>query len=261
MTWKQFTIKMISECISLKNFFLKPEEGFRILTYHSIGAPAYGDKLGIYSLSVERFMQHLDVLATMKTVALLPIVISQNKQSTAVTFDDGYADNLYVAAPLLVSRNIPFTVFTVASFIQKKQKGFLSPNELKELSKIPGAKIGSHGLTHCNLTLCSNQMLRSELKDSKHYIEDLIGMPVMEFSYPYGMLDMRVRDAVEEAGYLAAVCSRFDINRANQDVFMMNRCEIISSDGPRTFQQKLNGSWDWYRFRHESMLNIIKGYK
>ena len=247
MRWQQLVLKSISEGVSLARMPLPPKQGLRILTYHSIGSSSHGDLLGLNTVSVARFMQDLDIVATMRTVPLTPLVIPQTGLSIAITFDDGYADNLFVAAPLLVERNIPFTVFIATDFIQKREKGFLTPTELKQLSKVAGAKIGAHSRSHCNLTLCGNHELRAELEDSKHYLEDLISMPVTEFAYPYGLADMRVRDAVQRAGYEVGTCSRFDINRSDRNILMLNRCVILSSDIARNVRQKLIGNWDWYR--------------
>ena len=257
MSWKQLALRLVSESVSLTRRSLIPKQGLRILMYHSIGSCTHGDNLGLNTVSVARFIQDLDIIETMNSVALTPMLIPQAELSVAMTFDDGYADNLYVAAPLLAERNIPFTVFIATDFIKRRAKSFLTPDELKQLSMVPSATIGAHSHTHCNLTLCSDKELRIELEDSKHYIEDLIGMPVTEFAYPFGLADMRVRDAVQRAGYELGTCSRFDINRPDRDILMLNRCVILSSDTSRVFQQKLRGDWDWYRWRNVDPL-IIK---
>lgn len=248
MRWQQSVLGIISEGVSLCRLAPYERNGLRILTYHSIGSYTHGDSIGLSTVTVERFIQDLDIIKAFHPVALSPIQIPDTELRAVVTFDDGYADNLYVAAPLLVERNIPFTVFVATEFIQRREKGFLSPDELKQLSRVSGAKIGAHSHSHCNLTLCSDRALKSELADSKKYIEDLIGMPVTDFAYPYGIADMRVRDAVHHAGYEIATCSRFDINRRNRDCLMLNRTVVLSTDTARTFKLKLSGAWDWLRW-------------
>ena len=257
---KQSALKIVSECISLARLQLKEKPGLRIFTYHSIGSSAYGDCSGLNTVSIKSFIQHMDVVASIRSVPLNELVISQDELNISITFDDGYADNLYVAAPLLADRKIPYTVFVATGFIKNKTKGFLTSNELRQLSIAPGATIGAHGDKHINLTLCSKKTLKSEIEGSKKYLEDLLGRSVEEFAYPYGLADMRVRNAVLEAGYKVAACSRFDINKPNRDILMLNRCVVLSSDTMRSFQQKIFGDYDWYRWRYKDPLNI-KGVK
>lgn len=256
MRWQGLALQAISECVSFARMPFAARRGLRILTYHAVGSSAYGDYLGLNTISVERFHEHLDILANMPTAPLLPLAITRDQLKVAVTFDDGYADNLYVAAPLLVERNIPFTVFVTSDFIRGQVDGFLSPSDIIQLSRVPGATIGAHSRSHCNLTKCGKEELRAELEDSKHYLEDLIGMPVTSLAYPYGAADMRVRDAAQCAGYEIGASCRFDINRVQHDALMLNRCTILCNDSRRVIRQKLRGDWDWYRWRSVDPLTI-----
>ena len=242
-------MRIISEGMSLARLPFTAPPGLRILIYHSIGSPVYGDQLGLNTISELRFRQHIDIFADMLVKPLFPIEISREKLQISITFDDGYKDNLYVVAPILVKKKIPFTVFITSDFIRNKVNGFLLPEELRKLASIPGVTIGSHGRSHCHLTDCSEWELHREMSDSKHYLEDLIGQPVTSISYPYGDVDIRVRDATQEAGYEIGTCSRFDINRPGRDKLLLNRCVILCDDTPRLLHQKLRGDWDWFRWR------------
>lgn len=256
MRWQSLAVRAISGGVSLARMPFAARQGLRILTYHAVGSSAYGDHLGLNTISIEHFCEHIDALAGMLTVPLMPLDIPQDELHIAITFDDGYADNLHIAAPLLVERSIPFTVFVTSDFIRKQLGGFLSPRELRQLAQSPGATIGAHGRSHCNLTQCGKAELRAELEDSKHYLEDLIGMPVASLAYPYGATNMRVRDAAQGAGYELGTCSRFDINHTGRDILTLNRCAILCDDSLRIMRQKLRGDWDWYRWRSADPLSI-----
>ena len=256
MRWQSLVVQAISDGVSLARMPFAARQGLRILAYHTVGSSAYGDYLGLNTISIERFCEHVDILADMLTAPLMPLEIPQDELRIAITFDDGYADNLYVAAPLLAERKIPFTVFVTSNFVREQMDGFLSPSELKQLAQSPGATIGAHSRSHCNLTQCGKEELRAELEDSKHYLEDLIGLPVTSLAYPYGATNMRVRDAAQCAGYEIGTCSRFDINRVGRDALTLNRCVILCDDSPRVIRQKLQGDWDWYRLRSADPLCI-----
>ncbi|MBT5956285.1 MAG: hypothetical protein HOG97_05935, partial [Candidatus Marinimicrobia bacterium] len=107
MRWQQLALRLVSESVSLTRRPLTPKQGLRVLMYHSIGSCTHGDNLGLNTVSVARFIQDLDIIETINSVGLTQMLIPQTELSIAITFDDGYADNLYVAAPLLVERNIP----------------------------------------------------------------------------------------------------------------------------------------------------------
>ena len=96
------------------------------------------------------------------------------KLKIAITFDDGYKDNLYVAAPILAEYGSPFTVFITAKFVNKNSSVYLTPGEMRELSALPGVTIGSHGMTHRRLTGLNSGDLMSELSKSRSRIEDLV---------------------------------------------------------------------------------------
>lgn len=258
MRWQMIASRAISESLAFARTQSAPTPGLRILMYHAVGSPVRGDRLGIFTLSAERFSAHVNLLAAMRTVPLMPLSIPQDELQVAITFDDGYADNLRIAAPLLAAQGLPFTVFITTDFVREGVTGFLTPTELKELARISGVSIGAHGRSHRPFTACSDDALAAELAESKSYLEDLLSQPVTSLAYPHGAADRRVRDAAEAAGYKIAACSHFDINRPGRDAFMLNRCNVLGDDTPRVLHQKLQGDWDWYRWRSIDPLKVNK---
>jgi peptidoglycan/xylan/chitin deacetylase (PgdA/CDA1 family) len=251
LNWRRIIARGASEVSALAGMFSPPAEGFRILIYHAVGTKIREDRLGIYTISPELFAEHMAALAAYPGNQLTGILDGHAGQGlrTAVTFDDGYKDNLHVAAPILLKRGIPFTVFISTSFVQNRDANYLSPEEVKELARLPGVTIGAHGATHIPLTQCDDAALQGELKGSKHYLEDLLGKEVKTMSYPHGAVDRRVREGVAEAGYTVAACSRFDINRPGRDPLLLCRTDVLGMDTARVFRQKMHGDWDWYRRR------------
>ncbi len=248
MRWQSLVLKAIARGVSWSRYFSVSRPGLRILTYHTVGQRAYGDKLNLNSISLELFKSHIDVFKEYPCIPLHEMDSSGNTTKLAITFDDGYSDNLHVVAPLLIERNIPFTVFVTPRFIYEKNKYFLSVSELKELSLLPGVTIGAHGNTHCDLTKCDDERLFAELTYSRSYLEDLLGKAIFSMAYPYGAANKRVRAAVEECGYRFAACSYFDINHQNIDPLMINRSVVLNADSNITLREKIEGDWDWYKY-------------
>jgi peptidoglycan/xylan/chitin deacetylase (PgdA/CDA1 family) len=230
----------------------------------------------------------------------------------AVTFDDGYADNLYNAKPLLESFNIPASVFVSAGYMDSGQEFWwdalervllnpgtlptivhiigntinlrmemggaanyseheyefhrnwnvlekstpttrhhyykqlhslllplshqdrravivqlldssckqdkardshrpLTPSELKELAQGMLVEVGGHTVNHCLLSAISKDDQIAEINFGKTRLEEVLGVPVTHFSYPYGTTDSYTQETIEEvrrAGYLSA-CANF----------------------------------------------------
>jgi peptidoglycan/xylan/chitin deacetylase (PgdA/CDA1 family) len=133
----------------IKNRFVA---GGLILMYHRI-TDALPDPWGC-CVSPENFAEHLELLRKeYQPVALseFPGVISRSKfplsgrRPVAVTFDDGYADNLLTALPLLRKYNIPATIFITTENINRQQE-FWS-DEMERILLQPGRLSAKASLT------------------------------------------------------------------------------------------------------------------
>ena len=222
--------------------------------YHSIGTFISEDALGIYTIKTKQFLSQLHHLSDLGPGVVVPLQRAPSLDDSlhiAITFDDGYSDKLFTAAPLLAKSGFPFTVFICSGAVAERRNGFLRPEEVCELAELPGVQIGSHTVNHVRLTTCDDKELKYELKSSKSYLEDLIGRSVTCVSYPHGDVNHRVRNMASALGYTIGCTSRFDINLSGRDSLLLCRSEILASDELSTFQQKIRGDWDWRRWRQD----------
>jgi len=101
--------------------FFRDEARPVILMYHRVARPAH-DPWGL-SVSPERFAAQMAWLAARRDVLPMADFVERLQQGTlprraaAVTFDDGYVDNLRVAKPILAQLGVPATVFIATGFI------------------------------------------------------------------------------------------------------------------------------------------------
>tara|TARA_Y100000590_G_C15705691_1_gene1008506 strand:- start:592 stop:1254 length:663 start_codon:yes stop_codon:yes gene_type:complete len=216
--------------------------------YHSILNTNQTKLRDIWDLDVNYFNQHLKFLKEKENL-IKPEELIDNIPETGVliTFDDGRRDFFETAAPVLMEHEVPFSLFVITNFLGSKD--YISMNMLKELSNYKHASIGSHSMNHQRLTECSEEDLSEEIYGSKLFLEDILGKEIKMFSYPYGKFNTKVRDKVEEAGYKLGFTSIFDLNTASQDRLLLNRSEIWDTDDLNIFKQKLNGNWDWFKYR------------
>jgi peptidoglycan/xylan/chitin deacetylase (PgdA/CDA1 family) len=98
--------------------------GPTILMYHRIANPRV-DPWGL-AVHPDRFEQHLAVLRRARHPVPMSEFVSGLERGTlpekavAVTFDDGYVDNLREASPRLASARVPATLFLATGFVGQR---------------------------------------------------------------------------------------------------------------------------------------------
>lgn len=124
-----------------------------------------------------------------------------------LTFDDGLADSYEYALPLLERFGAKATFFPIAGAIGSRANNDVfgpqhhaSAEQLREIA-VRGHEIGSHTLSHADLTLLDMRELERELGESKKMLEDIVGREVVSLSFPYGSWNERVWRTARELGY------------------------------------------------------------
>ena len=97
-----------------------------ILMYHRIASPRV-DPWGL-AVHPDRFEQHLALLQRTRCPLPMSEFVSRLDRGTlpdnavAVTFDDGYVDNLHEACPRLASAGVPATLFLATGFVGQRHE-------------------------------------------------------------------------------------------------------------------------------------------
>jgi peptidoglycan/xylan/chitin deacetylase (PgdA/CDA1 family) len=183
-----------------------------ILTYHSIdpsGSPI--------SLAEPQFRGHVAMFGS-RQIEPVPLEwitkVKDERESAALTFDDGFANFAEAAWPLLKHHDVPVTLFVTTErrggdnrWGEREQKGIptlplLGWDAIARMVD-KGLLIGSHGRTHRRLTKLSDAELQEELAGSADEIERRLGVRPKTFCYPYGDVDERVARAAGEVYELA----------------------------------------------------------
>ncbi len=102
----------------------------------------------------------------------------------ALTFDDGYREHLTIAR-YLARRGIRATFFVITGLREYMGRELLGPSEIKEIASM-GHEIGSHTVTHIDMSRAPEDVIYRELVESKRYLSELLGDEVTSFAYPYG---------------------------------------------------------------------------
>jgi peptidoglycan/xylan/chitin deacetylase (PgdA/CDA1 family) len=208
-----------------------------ILMYHRILERGEVSATDPYSVSVDLLEAQLDWLASHSYVPVpldlaLQAPAPGDTRRFAVTFDDGYADCLELALPVLRSRGVPATVFVVSKAVGGHADWdggapILSQDGVRELQS-EGVFIGSHGRTHRRLVGLPRHELESEVWGSKGDLEDLLGTAVRHLAYPHHSFDGDVVEAVREGGYDGAAGG----HEGTHDRFNLHRIDAAKIGRP-----------------------------
>lgn len=199
------------------NWWRAKVDGIPVLMYHRVGEPPAGSGLRKLWVRTEDFRSQL---AHLLAAGYQPVFASQLADSESlpanpvvVTFDDGTADNIENAFPILEALGVKATIFLVPEWMGRRNgwedprleawQRTLSWDQARRLLASGLVEFGSHSMTHPDLRRLNDEDLAWELGESKRRIERELGRRAGAFAYPFGAgaFDPRVRAAVIAAGY------------------------------------------------------------
>lgn len=198
-----------------------------ILLYHHIAESASTNR---YYVSPEAFRQQMEALAKWGYTSITPTqlreVILQGGELPArpviITFDDGNLSVYQNAFPVMQEFGFIGAVYLVANYLNAVD--FLTSDQIIELMN-SGWEIGSHGASHIDLTK-NQDSIRVELIESRKKIEEIIGVPVTSFAYPFGSVNEFVLFKTQDYGYISGMGLGTSTIHTAADLFYLNRLEI-----------------------------------
>jgi peptidoglycan/xylan/chitin deacetylase (PgdA/CDA1 family) len=214
-----------------------------VLMYHSIEAYRSDPfQVTVHPRRFERQMRWLHRRG-LRGVAIRELRSAGTPGTVGLTFDDGYADFLTEALPVLRRYGFTATVYVLAGAFgghnawdqPGPRKALLSTDQVRVIADA-GLEIGSHGLAHRALPDTSDAMLTDEVAGSRAILSALLGGDIDGFCYPYGAVGPREVAAVRAAGYdyaCAVGASIVDRRYAIPRVFIGDR------DGPLRLSAKV----------------------
>lgn len=199
-----------------------------ILNYHLIDGKAYSFDAfgGIYAVTQSNFELQMRALFdyNIKVASLDKIIDNKVKEDfcIALTFDDGNPSDFDLVFPILKQYGYRATFFLS---IQNVENNGVTWDKYRQMV-IHGFSIGSHGMTHRDLTLLEPTELKTELELSKQTIENNINTSVRFFSLPFGMYNSKVLKQAQNLGYEAILTTQFNDVNPSKKPFIIDRWSI-----------------------------------
>jgi peptidoglycan/xylan/chitin deacetylase (PgdA/CDA1 family) len=146
------------------------------------------------------------------------------------SFDDSWASQYTNALPILQTAGLKGTFYLTTEPIQEAWDEFMTPNQVKDIGR-KGHEIAGHTITHVDLTTVGQTRINREIKNSKTYLQTLIGQTVVSFAYPYGALSNTTKNLLKQAGYTSARGVDYEaLNTATTDKYDLKSLCIETSN-------------------------------
>lgn len=248
--WKGWTALAAVLGVGVALFSFAAWQETPILMYHFVGTSdqAKEDPLIVSLGTFEKHIQWLRrlgfyVYSLDEYYHVKSYRLKFQKKGVVLTFDDGNRDFAEKVVPVLEEERVPAANFIIWNNMLRREMGSMTVQQAREILESPFVTLGSHGLYHKELLGLDEKTLREEISDSKKFLEEVLGMPVLYFSYPGGHFDSRAREIVQESGYrLAFTTSRKRLEGRSSDLYSLPRVKISERDrNPLRFFLKAAG--------------------
>ncbi|HVS06619.1 MAG TPA: polysaccharide deacetylase family protein [Candidatus Dormibacteraeota bacterium] len=174
---------------------------------------------------------------------------AEAERALLLTFDDAYADVDHVVTPILRRLGFSAVMFAPYDHLGSRNTWDADHKNLARLSIASGDQlrimasgpweIASHGLRHVDLTSEEPDQCLAQLAASRERLSEVVGKPVRDLAYPYGMQNGHVRRATRAVGYRMAFTDR---RTSLADRFALDRRPIRGTDSRAVFRLKTSGS-------------------
>jgi peptidoglycan/xylan/chitin deacetylase (PgdA/CDA1 family) len=172
---------------------------------------------------------------------------SAGADPVVVTFDDGTADFVEHAMPILERHRLPVTLYAATAFIDEGRPfpgdgRPLSWQGLADACATGLVEVGSHTHGHRLLDRLPADQVEDELDRSIELIGEHLGRPPMDFAYPKAVAGSAAADQAVRRRFRSAALGGSRPNRVGAtDRYRLARSAIQRSDGMRWFQRKVEG--------------------
>jgi peptidoglycan/xylan/chitin deacetylase (PgdA/CDA1 family) len=250
---------------------LFPRSILPVLMYHRFGDRPVGDPS--LWISPDRFAGQLAWLreSGFRTLSLDEAYTAQTqgpvpRRSVLLTIDDGFAEDLEIAAALLEKTGACATVFVAAGLLGQEVELRHPSGHLDRVSTGPivdtdglhrwirkGFDVGSHSLTHLDLTTCTPEVAQREISESRARLEATLEREIVDFCYPFAHHDSATRQAVKAAGYRAGYAGEPPVD----DILAIPRMMVYPGDSAARFRRKVSGYYFWISALHQNLRRFV----
>ena len=222
--------------LSLVRHIARAPAGVYTLCYHHVPASHRSN----FARQLDYLARHGTFVRADEALELIRSGGARSGRFFLLSFDDGYADLVDVALPLLAKRAIPAIAFVVSSWLDSppgpataRADGYLSRADL-ELWRRRGMDVGSHSHSHPLLINLSDDEVGDELRRSSAVLAEVLGQAPRHFACPWGVPERdfrpeRAQRLAEAAGYVSFFTTTRGVATTPCDAWLMPR-HVVEPD-------------------------------
>jgi peptidoglycan/xylan/chitin deacetylase (PgdA/CDA1 family) len=201
-----------------------------------------------------------------EAVTLLESGAAATERHFLVTFDDGYADTVEVALPVLREAGVPAILFLVADWLDAPPTSPPGPYAGRTLVAewlAAGMEIGSHSASHARIATLDDAGAEREIAASRLALAAATGRPIRHFACPWGVAEHDYRPGRDPAlaracGYATFFTTRRGVATSADDLPLMPR-HVLEPEWPVHELDALMGARPPREARFASGRRLIRG--
>jgi peptidoglycan/xylan/chitin deacetylase (PgdA/CDA1 family) len=235
-----------------------------ILCYHNVSMAPKDAPFKLLYVSPDSFERQLWTLRRLglRGVSTSEGIARLNKGTSrgcvVFTFDDGYADTLAVAAPLMKRYGFAATCYVVSGAVGtynrwdaeylRERKPLMSRDQLDQWLAA-GMEVGSHSLSHPRLHELPQEAARYEIAESRTELRNMLGVSIEHFAYPFGQFTADIVELARHAGYSSAMTLLRGVARTSGDRLRLPRILVNGEHGLWKFLLHVATPYERLRWR------------
>jgi peptidoglycan/xylan/chitin deacetylase (PgdA/CDA1 family) len=240
-----------------------------ILCFHNVAMAPKDAAFKLLYVSPDRFerqlwaLRRLGMRGVCTSEGLARLGTGTSRGCVVFTFDDGYADTLNAAAPLLKSYGFTATCYVVSSAVGtynswdaqllQERKPLMGRDQLEQWLAA-GMEVGSHSVSHQRLLELPREVAQREIAESRTALRILLGVPIEHFAYPFGQFNADTVEMARYAGYSSAMTVLPGIARTSDDRLRLPRIFVNGERGLWKFLLQVATPYERLRWRQRALL-------
>jgi peptidoglycan/xylan/chitin deacetylase (PgdA/CDA1 family) len=226
-----------------------PAPGVAVLIYHRVG----GGTASAVDLPAEVFARQLEQLRARYRVVSLGAALDELagggpvEPSVVVTFDDGTADFVEQALPVLVRHRVPVTLYVATAWVDEQRSFWedgttLSWSALTDALSTGFVTIGSHSHSHLLFDREPADVLGADLDRASALIEEHLEVSPSHFAYPKALAPHAAAEHEVRRRFVSAALAGTRPNPYGAtDPYRLARSPIQVADATVWFRRKASG--------------------